>query len=446
MFRYLKKHLSGGQLIATGFLFIIFIGTLLLMLPISSRDGQSTDLLTALFTTTSATCVTGLVVVDTYAHWSTFGQLIILCLIQIGGLGFISIGVAFSIFLRRKIGLLDRGLISESFNIEELNGVVRLTKKVIYGTFFFEGCGAIILAACFIPRMGALRGLYYGVFHSISAFCNGGFDLMGYYNDSSMVYYNSNPVVMLTLIALIVIGGIGFVVWNDLSVHRLHWKRYRLHTKIVLIATTVLVLGGALFFYIFEHNNVFADMTLSQKILNSLFCSVTPRTAGFNSVDNAALSDGGKLLSIILMFIGGAPGSTAGGIKVTTIVVLLVSVRSTLLRTDGSNILGKRLSEAAIAKASTVFFLNMLLAVGASLFLCNFETAPIIDIMFECFSALSTVGMSAGLTGQLNTISRVVIILLMYVGRVGSLTFAMSFTDKKKIAHVKLPMEKINIG
>ncbi|MBO5371730.1 MAG: Trk family potassium uptake protein [Lachnospiraceae bacterium] len=447
MFGKITKKFSGMQLIAGGFFLIILTGTLLLMLPFSAKSGEFTPFLSALFTATSATCVTGLIVVDTFSHWTTLGQIIILTLIQIGGLGFISIGATAAMLLGKKIGLKERGLIQESFNVIEIRGMVRLTKQVILGTIFFESLGALILSACFIPKMGFSQGIYYGIFHSISAFCNAGFDLMGRYTPfSSLTGYYDHPVVLVTIMLLILIGGLGFIVWNDIYKHKWHFKKYALHTKIVISATFILVFGGALFFYLIENNRLFSDMTLTGKLLSSLFCAVTPRTAGFNTVDVAALTDGSKLLTIILMFIGGAPGSTAGGVKVTTIVVLLVFLKSNLTRTVGSNIFGRRLEDEALRKAAAVFCTNLFLALTAVIFICGTQNFNGIDALLEVFSAIGTVGMTAGLTTQLNGVSQIVIILLMYLGRVGSLSFAMSFTDKKKIAHVMQPAEKINIG
>lgn len=447
MFTKLTKHLSGMQLIAGGFFLIILIGTFLLMLPCAAKSGECTPFLTALFTAASATCVTGLIVVDTFSHWTLFGQLVLLLLIQIGGLGFITIGITVSMLLRRKIGLKERGLLRESFNIIELSGLVRLTKRVILGTLLFEGAGAVILTLCFIPKMGIGTGLYYGIFHSVSAFCNAGFDLMGRYEPfSSLTAYYNHPVVAVTVILLILIGGIGFIVWNDLYDHRLHFRKYSLHTKIVVTSTLFLVFGGALIFYLLEGSRLFADMDVAGKLLSSLFCAVTPRTAGFNTVDVGAMTDAGKLFTVILMFIGGAPGSTAGGVKVTTIVVLLVYMKATLTRTESYNIFGRRLDEEALHKAAAVFSINLTLAMISGILICGIQTFNGIDTLLEVFSAISTVGMTAGLTTRLNTASRIVVILLMYLGRVGSLSFAMSFTDKKKITHVLQPAEKINIG
>lgn len=447
MFSNITKRLSGMQLIAGGFFIIILIGTFLLMLPCASRSGESASFLTALFTSTSATCVTGLIVADTFSQWTIFGQIVLLCLIQIGGLGFITLGITVSLLLRKRIGLKERGLLRESFNIIEFRGMVRLTKRVLFGTIFFELSGAFILACCFIPKLGFLEGVYYGVFHSVSAFCNAGFDLMGRNEPfSSLTGFYDHPVILITIMSLIVIGGIGFIVWNDLYEHRFHFRKYALHTKIVLTASVILIFGGACVFYLIERDHLFAGMSASGKILSSLFCSVTPRTAGFNTVDVGAMTDAGKLFTIVLMLIGGAPGSTAGGVKVTTLVVLFIYIKATLTRTVGYNVFGRRLEDEALHKAAAIFCLNLTLAVTAGITLCALQNFNAADALLEVFSAIGTVGMTAGLTTQLNTASKLIVILLMYLGRVGSLSFAMSFTDKKKIAHVMQPAEKINIG
>lgn len=441
------KNLSGMQLIALGFFLLIMCGALLLMLPISSRDGTWTPFMTALFTATSASCVTGLILVDTYTHWSTFGQIVLICLIQIGGLGFITIGTAVSLILRRKIGLKQRGWIKESFNILDIGGVVRLIRLVLKGTLLFEGIGALLLFTRFYPRMGLARGIYYAIFHSISAFCNAGFDLMGYYEPySSFTSYYDDPVVSFTLCALILIGGIGFIVWSDIAQHKWHFRKYALQTKMVLTVSAVLVFGGALLFYIIEGNRLYADMDLTGKICSSFFSAVTPRTAGFNTTDTGALSEGGKLLSIILMFIGGGSGSTAGGVKMATIFVLLLHLRSTLQRTTGTNIYGRRIEDSTITKASALLCTYLFCGIAATLVICSMQNFAIGDVLFEVTSAICTVGMTTGITGQLNLASQIIIAFLMYIGRLGSLSFALSFTDHKKPTQVMQPVERINIG
>jgi len=442
-----RRHVSQTQFIAYGFFCIIITGTLLLMLPFASRDGQSEPFLNCLFTATSASCVTGLVVADTWSQWSLFGQLVILTMIQIGGLGFITVGVFISIVLRRKIGLKERGLMMESVNTLQIGGVVRLAKKIIIGTCIFEGTGAVLLAIRFIPQFGFLRGLFYGIFHSISAFCNAGFDLMGGQTPySSFVAYYDDWLVNLVIMSLIIIGGIGFIVWDDLSRNKLHFRKYMLQTKIVLVTTAILVFGGGLLFYLLERNHLLVGMNTSGKILTSLFSSVTARTAGFNTTDTAALTEGSKLLTIILMFIGGSPGSTAGGIKTTTLVVLLLCVHSNIKQTYGINIFGRRLENDAVKRAGTILTINLLLAVTASLAIMAIQPLGFSDILFETFSAIGTVGMTTGITRALHPVSRCIIILLMYCGRIGSLSFALAFVQSKRKPHVQQPAEAINIG
>ncbi len=442
-----RSHLTQTQFIAYGFLGIILIGSLLLMLPISSKTGETSSFLNCLFTATSASCVTGLVVYDTWSHWSLFGQLVILAMIQIGGLGFVTIGVFLSIVLRRKIGLKERGLMQESVNTLEIGGVVRLAQKIIVGTAIFEGTGAVLLAIRFIPQFGLVRGIYYGIFHSVSAFCNAGFDLMGCQGPySSLVNYYNDWLVNLVVMSLIVIGGIGFIVWEDLNRHGLHFHRYMLHTKIVLLTTFVLLFGSAWLFYQFEKNHLLVGMDTSGKILTSLFSSVTARTAGFNTVDTGALTDASKMLTVILMFIGGSPGSTAGGVKTTTIIVMYLHLWSSIQRTYGVNAFGRRLEDDVLKRASAIFMVNLTLALGASLFIMATQQFPVMDVLFESFSASGTVGMTTGITRDLNSWSRLVIAFLMYCGRVGSLSFALSFTQHKKVARVQQPVGRITIG
>lgn len=441
------KRLSKAQTIALGFFIIIMAGTFLLMLPISSRSGLPTSFQEALFTATSATCVTGLIVVDTYQHWNMFGQIVVLLLIQIGGLGFITMGMFFSIFLKRKIGLKERNLIQESVNTLQLSGVVRLVKKIVPWTLMFEGIGAVILFFRFLPRMGVKEALWNGIFHAVSAFCNAGFDLMGKYEAySSLVYYYDDITVNLVIMLLIIIGGIGFIVWDDISIHKWHVKKYRLHTKIVLMTTGILVFGGALLFFLFERNNLLAGMSVKGQILSSLFGAVTPRTAGFNTTDTGAYAQATKLLTSILMFIGGSPGSTAGGIKTTTLVVLLLGVIANLRNRAELNIFGRRLDEDSVRKASTVFILNLSLATISVLAICAIQPLGLDDVIFEVASAIGTVGMTTGITRDLTVASRYIIILLMYCGRIGSMSFALSFLEKRQGAVTKLPQERITIG
>ena len=457
------NKLTATRTIAIGFLGIILAGTVLLALPIASADGKAVDLLTALFTATSATCVTGLVVVDTYSGWSAFGKTVLLTLIQIGGLGFMTIGVFVAVLMKKNIGLKERGILQESMNMLQIGGIVRLVKKITIGTFLIEGVGAVLLSIRFIPQMGWIRGIGNGIFHSISAFCNAGFDLMGKTEEySSLVSYSGDVLVNITIMALIVTGGIGFLVWDDLQKKKLRFKEYLLHTKIVLVVTASLLFGGALLIYLFERNHLMADMGVGEKVLTSLFASVTARTAGFNTIDVGGMSASSKLVTIVLMFIGGSPGSTAGGVKTTTIIVMYLHLWSSIQRTYGVNAFGRRLEDDVLKRASAIFMVNLTLALGASLFimatqqlllagaaaviLCGMQSFPMEDVLLEVFSAIGTVGMSSGITRQLNIVARVIIIFLMYCGRIGSMTFALSFTERKKVAPVQLPAEKIIIG
>lgn len=447
MFAKMRNRLTRTQWIAFGFFNIIVCGTLLLMLPISSRSAGGTDFLSSLFTATSATCVTGLVVVDTYQHWSLFGQLVILVMIQVGGLGFVTIGMTILLMLGKKIGLADRGLLKDSVNTLEIGGMVRLAKLIVKGTLLIEGAGAVLFSLRFVPEFGFLEGIYYGVFHSISAFCNAGFDLMGRFEEySSLTRYAGDWLINLTAILLILTGGLGFVVWRDICVNRLRVRKYSLHTKMVLTALLALVTAPTLLFWILESDGVLAGMSGPGKFLGALFAAVTPRTAGFNTTDVAAMGDAGKLLTLVLMLIGGNPGSTAGGVKTTTVMVLLFYIVSMIQHRDGVNIYGRRLESGMIEKAAVVFSLTLTLAVTASFAICAVDKLPLTDVLLETFSAVDTVGMSTGITRQTGVFSRIVLILLMYCGRIGSLSFALAFTDKRQKSGIRQPMERINIG
>ena len=441
------KRLTQTQMIVIGYVLIIAAGTFLLILPVSTREWIFTSPVDALFTATSASCVTGLVIADTFQHWSMFGQTVILTLIQIGGLGFMTIGVFFAIVLRRKIGLWTRGTLQESVNIMQVGGIVRLVKKIIIGTLFFEGIGALILSWRFSQTMELGKAVYFGAFHSISAFCNAGFDLMGEEAAySSFTTYSGDWVVNVVLMLLIIIGGIGFFVWNDISIHKFHFRKYRLHTKITLFVTAVLILGGAALLFIFEQENTIKGMPVDEQILCSLFGSVTARTAGFNTVDTGALTDSSKILTIILMFIGGSPGSTAGGIKTTTFAVLLVYVHANLRQKHDCDIFHRRLDNGAIRKASAVMSINLFLSVIAVLIIVTIHTIDATDVAFEVVSAMGTVGMSTGITRELGNVAKLTLIFLMYCGRVGSMTFALSLRGHKVEAPVREPAEQIMIG
>lgn len=438
---------STTRQIASGFALIILAGALLLTLPIANRSGHG-NLLNSLFTATSATCVTGLVVADTYQNWTIFGQIVILCMIQVGGLGFMTIGAYISVLLKKRIGLQEREQLQESVNTLEIAGVVRLVKKIVQGALCIEGTGAVLLAFRFIPRFGAARGIYFSIFHAVSAFCNGGFDLMGVDGAySSLVAFEGDIVVNLVVITLILVGGIGFIVWDDVMRSKWHFRKYLLHSKIVIAATLVLTAAGTALFLVTESEAAFAGMSPLEKFLGALFSSVTPRTAGFNSVDTASLSNSGKIITMVLMFIGGSPGSTAGGVKTTSVVVLLFYAAATVLNREDINLFGRRLTDEVVKKANAVVIINSTLTITATIIimalqpLLNFE-----DVLFEVLSAIGTAGMTVGITRDLNIISRVIVIVLMYCGRLGSLSFALVFAQKKNTSSVRQPQEKIIVG
>lgn len=445
--RHGYHRLNQVQYIALGFFFIILAGSLILTLPIASQSGEWTPFLDSMFTATSATCVTGLVVYDTFTHWNVFGQLVILLLIQIGGLGFITVGVGFSMAFRRRIGLRQRDLLKESINAMEIGGIVKLSRKIFIGTALCEGVGALLLATRFIPEFGLVKGIYYSIFHAISAFCNAGFDLMGGQQPyASFTAYATDPVINITLMLLIIVGGLGFVVWSDVVSKRFRWKNYSLHTKMVISVTLLLIFGGALFLFLFEQGGTISGMSTGDQILASLFGSVTARTAGFNTVDTGALQPESKLLTIALMFIGGSPGSTAGGVKTTTIAVILIYVVSNLRGESGCNVFHRRIGDEVIKRASMVFCLNLFLGLTSVTLILATSNLHMSDVLFEVYSAISTVGMTTGITRDLNVVGRIVIIILMYCGRIGSMTFALSLVAKPEAKGLSLPEEKVTIG
>lgn len=442
-----KPRMSRTQVITLGFFIIITLGTLLLMLPFSSKSGQSTPFLDAFFTATSASCVTGLVTVDTATHWSIFGKCVILVMIQIGGLGFMTIATFFFLIINRRLGLRGRELLSESISTFELGGIMGLAKRIIAVTAAVEITGAALLSIRFCSQFGTLKGIFMGIFHSVSAFCNAGFDLLGGFEEfGSFVPYYGDTLVNLTLVFLIVIGGLGFLVWDDMLNHGFRLKKYRLHSKIVLTATDILLLLGAVILFITEKDAACANMSLGERILTALFGSVTARTAGFNTIDVAAMSEGGKLSTIILMFIGGSPGSTAGGIKTTTVFTLFIYGFSYIRHNRTFGVFGRRLEDGALDKAATVFFTNLMLMLTATLLIVSIDKLPLVDTLFETSSAVATVGMTTGITRSLSSLSRVIIIMLMFLGRVGSLSFGLALAERRESARLVDPVEKILIG
>ena len=443
----IHRHVSSFQVIILGFMLVILLGSLCLTLPLATRDGQGASFLDALFTSTSAVCVTGLVLHDTASYWSMFGQAVILFLIQIGGMGVVTVSVAVAIFSGRKISLMQRSTMRESISAPQVGGIVRMTEFILKTVFLVELLGAVAMAPVFVRDFGFLKGVWYAMFHSISAFCNAGFDLMGHTEKYiSLCNYVGDWLVNLVIVSLIVIGGIGFIVWDDLYTKRWHVRHYMLHTKIVLVTTAILIAGSMLLFYMMERGNILVGMTGSDKFLACLFSAVTPRTAGFNTVDTAALTDGSKFLTAVLMFIGGSPGSTAGGIKTTTLMVLLFYVVSNVRQTYGVEVFGRRLQDESIRQSACILTINLCLTIVASILIMTVQNLPMSAVLFETCSAMGTSGMSTGVTRSLNTFSRFMIIMLMYCGRIGSLSFALAFTRTKRKPHVQLPPERITVG
>ena len=447
MFSKLTSRVTPAQIIILGFLGLILVGALLLTLPFATRDGLGAPFLDALFTSTSATCVTGLVVHDTYTYWSEFGQLVILALIQVGGMGVVTVAVAVALLSGKRIGLRQRFVMQESISAPQVGGIVRMTYFILKTMFLIEGTGALILAVRFCPEMGLTKGIWYALFHAVSAFCNAGFDLMGFRQPgSSLTHYVGDPVVNLTVMALIVCGGIGFLVWDDISKNKLHFHAYRLQTKIVLTVTACLLVFPAVFFFVFEFGAEHWGLTTGQRIWASLFQTVSPRTAGFNTVDYAVMSGPGLLVTILLMLIGGSPGSTAGGMKTTTITVLISSAVAVFYQRDEVHCFGRRLPADAIRNASAILLMYLVLFLTGGIIICRIEGLPLLTCLFETASAIGTVGLTLGITPDLSLLSRGILILLMFFGRVGGLTLIFAAVTGKKSYASKFPQEKITIG
>lgn len=445
----LQKELTYVRVITIGYIFVTVVGTLLLMLPVATADGKTTDLFTAFFTAASSTCVTGLVVVDTGIHWSMFGQLVILAMIQIGGLGFVTVCVLVFMLLKKKITLKTRGLLQESMNGMQIGGGVKLVRLALIGTLCMEALGALVLCIRFIPLFGMGKGVYYSIFHAVSAFCNAGIEIMGpYYGAySSFTGFQGDVLVNLVLIVLTIVGGIGFFVWSDLQEERFRIKKCALHTRMTIVMSVVLLLVGAVLYYVFENDNLFLGMKTGEKVLTSFFCSTMTRTTGFNSIEIAELSNASRLLTIVLSFIGGSPGSTAGGIKTVTLFVLLEYIWSNLKGGRSVTVFGRRLDDETIQKASNVLVLSLVLAITGIAAICYMQPELALeDVVMEVVSSIGTAGISTGITRRLCTGSRIVVILLMYCGRIGSMSFALSIVQQKKRASVQLPVEKIMIG
>lgn len=440
--------ISPMRVLLGGYCMIILIGTLLLCLPMATRDGAVTSFTDAFFTATSATCVTGLVRFDTFTHWTLFGQIVILLLIQVGGMGFVTITIFMTCFTKRKIGLSSRFLMQEAVSAPQVGGIVRMTRFILIGTLILEVSGAVLLAFYFCPRLGTGRGIYYSVFHSISAFCNAGFDLMGYQEQfSSLTSAYANWYINIIIMLLIVIGGLGFFVWQDLIDSKGHFKRLRLHSKLVVIMTVLLIAAGAVILFALEiPGNGLDGMSLGDKILASLFQSVTVRTAGFNTVDLTKLSESSIFVMICLMIVGGSTGSTAGGIKTTTLAVMVLSIFTTFRRKKNVEILGRRLEDNISRVASCIFMMYLFLIIVSTLIISALEGLPVLTVMFETASAVATVGLTLGITPEVGMASKMILIFLMIFGRAGSLTMLLAFSSDHVPIASKKPLEKIQMG
>lgn len=415
-----KFRMTSTQTIFCSFFVAILLGSILLSLPIASNDGTTTDFLTCIFTATSSMCVTGLVVVDTATHWSLFGQIVILILIQFGGLGIIFVASIITIFLGQKMDLIQRSTLQEALSLQKVGGIVRLMKFIIKGVILFESLGALILFTHFIKEFSFFKALWYSIFHSISAFCNAGFDLMGIKGKfSSLTSYQSNILVNVTIMLLIIIGGLGFTVWDNIYKKRLNFRKYSLQSKLVILTTIFLIFVPAIYFYFFEYN----DSVGVNRVLSSLFQSVTTRTAGFNTRDFSEMSEVGQAISTILMVIGGSPGSTAGGIKTTTFAILIISTFAIFKKENEAHIFNRRIEIQIVKNAITLFMLYLNLFLLFSFIICKIENTTLLQTFFEVGSAIGTVGLTLGVTTSLSNVSRILLIALMFFGRIGGLTF-----------------------
>ena len=440
---YRKFRLSSFQIIILGFAGVILVGALMLMLPISTTEDCVTPFNEALFTATSAVCVTGLVVQDTGSYWSTFGQAVILMLIQIGGLGVVTVAASFALMSGRKISLMQRSTMQDAISAPKVGGIVRLTLFILRGTFLIELIGALAMLPVFCRDYG-WHGIWLAVFHSVSAFCNAGFDILGT-NDNlypSLVGYVQNPVINITIMLLIITGGIGFLTWDDICENKLHFHRYRMQSKVILVTTLALIVLPALFFFFVD----FGTLPLGERIQAALFQSVTPRTAGFNTVNLPGMSGASLSLIILLMLIGGSPGSTAGGIKTTTLAVLLGNAVATFRQRDSVQFFGRRVECHAVKTAATILTMYLALFFLGGVFISVYENLPMSSCLYEAASAVGTVGLSLGITPHLHIPSQMVLIALMYLGRVGGLTLIYAAVSTKKNGNGKLPQEKITIG
>ena len=439
--------MSATKMIMFGYLILILFGAVLLLLPFATRGG-GTSLETALFTATSATCVTGLIMEDTYTYWSLFGQLVILILVQIGGIGFMTIAITAISFTKLKIGLHSRFVMQQSVSAPQVGGIVRMTKFIILGSLLFEGIGAVLLAFRFCPLVGFADGLYFAVWHSITSFCNAGFDLMGAAKPfSSLTTVDVDIMLNVVIMLLITIGGLGFFVWSDIAEHKLKIKAYKLSTKLVLITSLLLTVGGAAMIFLYEHNEPSMEgRTVGERLLLSLFQSVSCRTAGYNTMNLGVLSEAGKMAMSFLMFIGGSPASTAGGLKTTTLAVLFLSITIVFKQKKSIEVFGRRIEDSTLQHACCLLVLYLTLTLTVSTIISEVEGLPFIDCLFESVSAVGTVGMTVGITGSLSVFSHLLLILLMFIGRIGGLTLLLALGKPSVSTGSKLPVEKIVIG
>ncbi|MBQ8435616.1 MAG: Trk family potassium uptake protein [Oscillospiraceae bacterium] len=438
----IPKPLTAGRIIILGFAAVILIGTILLTLPISSKERIFTPFLDALFTSTSATCVTGLIIYDTATYWSFFGQAVILVLIQIGGMGVVTLAVAISSIAGRKIGLMQRSTMQESIAAPHVGGMVRITRYILKVIFVTEAIGAALMAPVFCKDFGIAKGIWYSVFHSITAFCNAGFDLMGAKEPfSSLTGYSSNIIINVVIMLLIILGGIGFLTWNDVQKNGIHFKRYKMQTKVVLVTSLLLILLPTVFFFFAE----FSGLPLKERILASIFQSVTTRTAGYNTADLTAMSESGIIIMSLLMVIGGSPGSTAGGLKTTTFAVLILSAISVFRKKDSPEIFQRRIDEGTVKKSAAILMLFITLLLSGSIFISVYEGIPFTTSFFEVASTIDTVGLTLGITPDLSTPSHIMLIIMMFAGRVGGLTLFFAAAPSRK-NNAKLPLEEITVG
>ncbi len=438
-----QNKLSSFQIIILGFAGVIVLGALLLMLPISTQNGAVTPFSKTLFTATSAVCVTGLVVFDTASYWSGFGQLIILIMIQIGGLGVISVASFLSMLAGRKISLMQRQTMQNALSAPQMGGIVKLTRFIFLVSFAIEGIGALLLMPVFMTKYG-IRGIWMAVFHSVSAFCNAGFDLMGNQTGqySSLTSFAGSGYVTLVICFLIMIGGIGFLTWKDIAVKKTRFKEYSMQTKVILVTTAILIVIPAVFFFFSD----FANEPLKDRICMSVFQAVTPRTAGFNTADLNKMSDAGRSVMMLLMLIGGSPGSTAGGMKTTTIAVLFANAIAVFRKRQNANCYGRRIDDSTVKNASAILFMYVFFSMLSAIIISITDGIPMQMGMFETFSAIGTVGLTLGITPTLSAVSRFVLILLMFFGRVGGLTIIYAAFSQKDASILKYPMENITVG